>query len=360
MKNTLIDQDQSFYQHGGNVFEIAQKLDVSLEEITDLSSNVAHVIPKSIKKYLQSHIEGISRLPEPYSNSASLQIADYYGIQSSQLILGAGTTELIQWLCYFYASQKVFIVQPTYSDYEKYASLHGHQIIHHVLRMDDGFHFNRDRFYKEMPHPDMVFICNPNNPTGKLIDQDILLSIIHKFSRTLFVIDESYMPFVKSELSFSLHGKSISNLVVLRSMSKIYGIPGLRLGWLYSSNESLIEKIKNAISPWSVNSLAQMIVPKLLEYNTDELRLEIQKTKERFLQSISDLSWLIPYPTLTNYVLIRSVKYSSTELFEYCYKAQILIRNCDNFRGLDPSFIRISFKDSISTQKVVGVLKSID
>ena len=173
------------------------------------------------------------------------------------------------------------------------------------------------------------------------------------------MIDESYLPFVPSEERYSMVGVNAPNLVVLRSMSKVFAIPGLRVGWLFSSNEALVQKLRNFLSPWSVNTLAQRVAEKLIAYDDPELVRRIQHTKQKFLQQIAAFGWLVPFPGQANFVLLKSLRYPAEALYDYFAQHKILIRNCDNFRGLDRSFIRISIKAEANMQEAIRVLAKL-
>ena len=347
------------YAHGGDIFGVARKYGVSPPDIIDLSSNVSYAIPAIVENILKNNADAIRHLPEPHSETLRQQLADHYQFAKPHLLCGAGTTELLQGLAYVYASQTALIVQPTYSEYEKYAGLFGCKIIHQLLEEKENFCFNVEQFCPLASRAQIVFLCNPNNPTGVLIDRETIAFLLLRFPQTLFVIDESYLPFVPSGNRYSILGVNAPNLVVLRSMSKIFAIPGLRVGWLFSSNAALVEKLRNFISPWSVNTLAQQVAEKLIAFEDPGLVRRIQHTKQKFLQQIASIEWLTPFPSETNFVLLKSHRYSSDVLYDYFAQHQILIRNCDNFMGLDQSHIRISIKEDASMQEAIRVFSQL-
>ena len=267
-------------EHGGNIFRLAQQHDIDIEEIIDLSSNIAENVSGSALRLLEEKLATIRRLPEPYSESVLSQLSRYYQIPKSFMICGAGTTELIHGLSYCHANRSVLIVQPTYADYEKYALLYGCRIIEQILEENDDFYFNIEKFEELLANVQIVFICNPNNPTGTLIDRQAILSLLQRFPKVIFVLDESYMPFTSFETTQSLLGVEQGNLVVLRSFSKIFAVPGLRMGWLYTPNEELISRLRGFLSPWSLNSLAQIVAEKLIGFEDPSFIDQIQNTKK--------------------------------------------------------------------------------
>ncbi len=347
------------YTHGGDIFGIARQLGVEPSEIIDLSSNISYRAPDFIYKLLQHHLEAVHHLPEPYSQSLLQQLAEQYQLPPSHFICGAGTTELLQWLGYCYASKTVLIVQPTYSDYERCTSCYGCKINYLILEEEHDFGFNVETFCKLATNAQVVFLCNPNNPTGILLEREVIAYLVRRFPDTLFVVDESYLPFVETNTPFTLVGLDLPNLVVLRSMSKIFAISGLRVGWLFSPNLALNEKIRDLMSPWSVNSLAQLVAKELVGANTADLARQIQRTKTEFIKEIVPIPGIQPFPGETNFVLIKSHQHTSHEIYDTFAQQKILIRDCSNFVGLDHSFIRISVKEESSMQLAVSVFKQL-
>ena len=347
-------------EHGGNIFGLAQEYDFDIEEIIDLSSNISHVVPATVLRFLEKKLAAVQHLPEPYSECVLTHLSHYYHIPKSFMVCGAGTTELIHGMSYCHAAQSVLIVQPTYSDYEKYALLYGCKIIEQILKASDKFYFNIEKFEELASSVQLVFICNPNNPTGTLIERQVMLSLLQRFPQVIFILDESYMPFTSSESTHSLMGVEQDNLVILRSFSKIYAVPGLRMGWLYSPNEELICRLRSFLSPWSLNSLAQIVAKELIGFEDPSLIAQIQNTKQRLLKKITSFSWLLPYPSSTNFILIKSLRYTSKMLFEYFGRHKILIRDCSNFKGLDQSFIRLSIKEETRTLKAVEIFQKLN
>lgn len=348
------------YHHGGDIFSLARKHKVEEDQIIDLSSNIVSKAPDCISHFLQENLATIHHLPEPHSQTLLEQLSGYYRVPHKFLVCGAGTTELIQGLCHLFASKTVLIVQPTYSDYERYATLYHCKIVHYILIEKDDFQFQIVAFCQKVSEAKVVFLCNPNNPTGTIIEKEVLVSLVQRFSKTMFVIDESYLPFVVSGESFSMLGELLPNLVVLRSFSKIYAIPGLRVGWLFSANQELVQGVKQFLSPWSVNSLAQSLAKQLIGLQVEEILADMREIKTHLVSKMADLTWLHFYPSQTNFVLVKSSRYSSDALYDYFSQHRILIRNCSNFLGLDSSFIRLSIKDQKSIEKAIRLFQQLD
>jgi len=197
---------------------------------------------------------------------------------------------------------------------------------------------------------DTVFICNPNNPTGALIPASELESLCRSHPGIFFIIDESYMPFVKSGEKKSMISLGLPNVVVLNSMSKIFKIPGLRIGFLISS-EKIIKKLEPFMLPWSVNSIAQAAVLYLMEKRGDvkafikKSRDFIETERKVFIERFKDVSSIKLFPSTTTFILARLYEdYKAEDICSYMSQHKILIRDCSNFKGLSDRFIRVSLK----------------
>ena len=198
----------------------------------------------------------------------------------------------------------------------------------------------------------MLFLCNPNNPTGSIICKDELIFIIKKCSENdcFVLLDESFIDFLEDDKEFSLLDKitKFKNAAVLRSLTKFYGIPGLRLGYIVA-NKALLTKIKNTQPDWPVNILAQIAGEKLFDDKNfaNKTKKIIKREKEFIFLKLKDIKNLKPYNSYANFILIEildsliSSGYLKKKLLE---NSNILIRDCQNFRELGSNYFRISIK----------------
>lgn len=316
-------------KHGGDIYKAAKTLGVDICEISDFSSNVSSFRPESLGKL--NFLESISILPEPYSRSLKEAYAFKNKLSLEDISITSGTTEAIEKICRIYSGKKAFIKRPTYSDYEFYC---------------DMFSLCQTPTYESA---DVCFICNPNNPTGETFCREKLLELINKNPQTMFVVDESYMPFHINEPDFTLQNFLIDNLIVLRSFSKIFGVPGLRLGFAITGNKKIVDTIESMVSPWSVNSLAQEAGKLLVEENSFEVAVKFSKIKELFLQELKKFENIEVTPSDVNFILCKIEGRESKDIFESCLKDKVLIRDCSNFKGLDKGYVRFSLKEDMSS-----------
>ncbi len=350
--------------HGGNIGELAKTLQCPTDEIIDMSSNLNPLgPPESIKDTIFDNIAAIQSLPEVDAISMRKGFAKFHGIDHNSVMAGNGTTWFIYTIPKALGARKVLIAGPTYSDYKDACLMHGIKFKHCHAKASAKFDMDIDEVSRLAQLSDMVFICNPNNPTGSLISKDKLEYLLLKHEDTIFIIDESYLPFVDHAHEISLVAESkYKNLIVLTSMSKIFRIPGLRTGFL-SALKNIVEKIMGYSQPWSVNALAQAVIkdifdhPETIDPFYEKTQNFISTEKEIFLEHINTISGLQLFESSTYFILARLTGRMKADNF--CRKIgqnKILIRDCSNFAGLSDEYVRFSLKtreDNLNLAKLI-------
>ncbi|MFH2058138.1 MAG: threonine-phosphate decarboxylase [Pseudomonadota bacterium] len=353
--------------HGGNTQDLATRLGCSVDDIIDMSSNLNPLgPPEFIEQVICDNLSLIKALPEPDAISMRKGFARFYNMDVNRVIAGNGTTWFIYTLPLALGCKKVLIAGPTYSDYKDACQMHQVLFEHCHANASEGFIPNVDRLSNMAQWADIVFICNPNNPTGSLMSKDRLVFLIKQHPDTIFVIDESYLPFVDQAREISLASEaSFDNLIVLSSMSKIFCIPGLRTGFL-STCESLARKIMAHYQPWSVNALAQSVIkyifdhPERIEPFYDQTRTYITAEKKLFLEQLAGLDGLELFDSATCFILARLTgKLRSSSFCEQVGQDRLLIRDCSNFVGLSDQYVRFSLKDRAINQRLADRIKQV-
>nr|WP_321401820.1 threonine-phosphate decarboxylase [uncultured Desulfobacter sp.] len=337
--------------HGGNTQQLAERIGCSAEDIIDMSANLNPLgPPKRIHSFIRENIHLIHALPEPDAAGMSKGFADYYGIDPGCVIAGNGTTFFIYTLPLALGAKKVLILGPTYADYEDACAAHHITPRHCLTLAENNFAPDLDQLSAQAGQADLVFICNPNNPTGTLIGKQDLEELIQRHTDTCFVVDESYLPFVPEAEEFSLVTQTHQpNLVVLSSMSKIFRIPGLRTGFLTGA-KPLIQKIMRHYQPWSVNALAQAVIRDIYDHPDDILpfyrqtREFIMNERRNFVQALAETEGIRLFDAPVYFVLARLNTRSAAQLCRRVGDDRFLIRDCSNFRGLSDQFVRFSLK----------------
>ncbi|RLC29485.1 MAG: pyridoxal phosphate-dependent class II aminotransferase [Deltaproteobacteria bacterium] len=337
--------------HGGNIYAAARNIGCAPHEIIDMSSNVNPIgPPPGLINYLKENINGITVLPEVDSRQIRDAFAGQYDIDPQLVLAGNGSTQFIYTIPKALETRKALILGPTYSDYADACLMHGIKHEYAIAEESRSFMPDINLINQILSSYDTVFICNPNNPTGAMIPPLEIEALCRSHPNIYFVVDESYLPFVSSADKAGMIQSSLPNLIVLISMSKIFRIPGLRTGFLVSS-QKIIERFRRYTLPWSVNSLAQAATLYLIDKkNMADNFIEktagfIETEKTKLAQTLKNSSVIKLFPSVTLFMLAKLKKnYSADQINNHLAQSKILIRNCANFKGLSNSFIRISLK----------------
>ncbi len=351
--------------HGGDIYGLARKLGCDPLEIDDMSSNVNPLgPPPELMRHLEANLIRIQALPEADAGGLQREFASSCGILPNQVLAGNGTTQIIYDLPRALGLRDALIVGPTYADYEDGCRQNGVVPRFFHTRDSDGFQIDPDDLQTQIAPADAVYLCNPNNPTGQLVDADALRSICRSFPRTIFVIDESYLPFVPFQEKHSLIRKRPSNVLVLHSMSKIFRIPGLRIGFA-AGHADLIARLNRLARPWSVNSLAQSAVRFLLANETlsqafvRRSREFVRAEREALICQLQTIPGMTVFPSQTGFFILKlPAPHRADEICRRLHAEKILIRDCTNFNGLSADFIRISLKTPDVNRRCADLLRT--
>lgn len=334
----------------------------SASGILDFSSNVTPAgMPKEVKNTLKKIIEKINDYPDIYSSKLLTALAKYSKIPESNLIVGNGAVEIIYNFCNAFLSKNtpVLIPIPTFGEYEVASKLNNSKVsFFKTMNLTK----NLDEFISKIPKNGCVFICNPNNPTGHLISKKDLLYVIcaAKKQNSLVFVDECFIELVpQSNESIISNVQKFDNLIVLRSLTKSFGLAGIRIGYAASSKYiiSILKKIK---IPWSVNLMAEYAGISALNNPSHMFKSNsiIKKEYDFLKNKISMIDGFEPMDSSTNFILIKT-KYNSSELQKKLLEKKILVRDCKNFSGLNNHFIRIAIRSHKDNLKLVDALEKI-
>ena len=351
---------------------LAQRIGCSMDDITDMSCNLNPMGPMpDLEAYIRANTGRIGSLPEPDAGTMVTAYAQYHDMDPQRVIAGNGTTAFIYTLPAALASKNVLIAGPTYADYRDGCIMNNTPFAFWLADKSRNFQLDTEGISATLSRSDnaidTVIICNPNNPTGTLVEQGRLVALVEEHPGVFFVIDESYLPFTDHGEAMSLARETgFPNLVVLSSMSKIFTIPGLRTGFL-SAHPDVVKRFMAYYQPWSVNALAQAAVVHLLENRetteafVSRSRSFMKEEKALFYETMSRCSGIKLFPSTTYFVLAELLKgTSAVEVCRIVGNERMLIRNCANFHGLSDRFVRFSLKDRKSNTALAAALKSIE
>ena len=359
MKSTGDESPAVF--HGGNILAMAKKTGCAVNELIDMSSNLTPLgMPPGLKDVLIEHLDEAQYLPETGSETLREVFAGKYNLNKDEILAGNGTTEFIYAIPEAFQVDRGVIVNPTYGDYEPACEWAGISIHNFTLNHQDDFALDLGKLSQILKGREIVFLCNPNNPTGALISSKVIYDFIESHPDTFFLVDESYLPFLEepSLIDFPL----LRNLFVLSSFSKIYGIPGLRLGFLITTAEN-IQKIARHRKPWGVNRVAQVAGEYLMThadaYVADVVKY-IEEHRPSFVAALAELPGIEVVAGSANFILCcLTGNMRADELAEKMFAKRIMIRNCETFSTLDNRYFRLSLKKESDNAYCLNCLREI-
>lgn len=362
-----MDKAKEFF-HGSDIEVIAKRYDINKNSIIPYASNVNPLgfSPKA-KEALLENIDAISSYPDRDYATLRSSISKYCECSMNQLILGNGTSDLIRLTFEIIAPDKTMIVGPTYSEYERTAIMFGSEVEKYMLKNLDDFELDVDMFCKALNDSiDLLILCNPNNPTGKLLNRGQMDSILAKCAQhnIMVMVDETYIEFVKDvHLVTSIElTKRYDNLIVLRSVSKFFAAPGIRLGYAITSNENFLNETANNKIPWNINSYASVASVMFGDEKYINLTKSLIHTERNLIYSaLSSRKTIKVFKPEANFVLIKLLKEDQTagEVFDYCIKKGFMIRDCTDYEGLGDKYIRFCFLKPEQNDNMVNTLLEI-
>ena len=356
--------------HGGNVWELAEKCNIPVDEIIDFSVSTNPLgAPKSSLEIMEKNLDCVEHYPDPNHEWLLEDIAESVGLSAENIVVGNGSTELIYLFCELFLDNQTEAILPVpfFSEYKAAIRRFDAKMVFLQCTPEQGFHPDLkelERLITEKTR--IIFICNPNSPTGVLYKKEDLLKIV-KFAaeRDVFVfVDEDYIDFVANEKQYTMakYVNYYNNLFVLRSLTKFFGLAGVRVGFGIGSPD-LIKVLKNTKMPWSVNSLAMFATSAAVQdaKYIKESRNLISKSRTEMVKLFNAIPWLKVYPSQTNFLLVEITRddLTSTKLKEELAKQGLLIRDCKDFDGLDDKFFRVAVRVPEENKKLVDQIKSL-
>lgn len=332
--------------HGDDAFHFGRPM------VANFSSNVySHVDLEPLKAHLRQRLDVIGHYPEPEPYTLERALAGQLGIDAASVCVTNGATEAIYLTAHAFQDAHSTILGPTFSEYADACRLYGNE-------PGAGWYPASGEMPDQVLH-DVVWLCNPNNPTGGIIPKEQLMRAIEENPETVFVIDQSYGFFTKVPLLSTAEAVRYPNIIQIHSMTKRYAMPGLRLGYI-TANPALLEKNRAVRMPWSVNALAIEAGLYLCEHpETGPIDLEaLLAETQRLRKALNAIPGLTAEPTQTHFFLCHLQKGRAADLKRWLAEKQgILIRDASNFEGLDAGHFRIATQTPEENDLLVAAVR---
>ena len=321
--------------------------------VMNFSSNIySHADLSGLYAHLHDRMGVISNYPEPEAHTLENKLADIHHIDKDSVLVTSGATEAIYLIAHAYNGQHAQVLQPTFSEYADACVMNGCKVSALYQLPTEREHFRLENGVG------MLWLCNPNNPTGNLVDKRYLQNLVEANPQVLFLIDQSYEWFTEAPLFSVSEALQYDNLLVLHSLTKRYCVPGIRLGYVTAAPH-LIQQLRTHKMPWSVNALAIEAGHYLLEHDVKGLPVVDAYLQEaqRLRDSLNALGALQVWPTSTHFMLVQMRYGNATALKHWLANEHgILIRDASNFDGLDNRFFRIAAQDLEENDKLVAAI----
>ncbi|MHC6202049.1 pyridoxal phosphate-dependent aminotransferase [Breznakiellaceae bacterium SP9] len=343
--------------HGGDIYGNSNVIEMKRSgEFLDFSINTNPLgMPEAVKAAIREHIDDFEQYPDPHCRLLRAALSRTERVGEDQICCGNGAADLIFRLCLARRPKQALVCAPTFSEYERAVTLADGTVQIYLLREHDGFALT-ERFLEALhPQLDMVFLCNPNNPTGRLIETALLEQII-RFCRTfeiLLVLDECFIPFTRAR---SLSANEWPGIVVLKALTKTFSLAGLRIGYILSYDKALIKTVADTGQYWAVSTPAQVAALSALEclpWLEQSVAL-IEEERPFLTEQLRGLGLRV-FDSDANFLLFQS-KYA---LLNKLLAKGILIRDCDSFTGLGAHYYRCCVKQRAQNERLLAALKEV-
>lgn len=355
---------------GENIFEIASRLGWKWERILDFSTSINPLgLSKKAEKRLREKWRILYHYPDAQASGLKDALAKFHGMENTCLLAGSGSTEFIYSIPRILPIRRALIVTPALSEYEKALEINGKEggvAIHYFeTREEEGFELNVEGLlFALTAQYDALFLANPGNPTGIPIDRESLLRILAltEGSKTWLILDETFIDFLE-EGSLKKEVTVSSRLIILRSLTSFFAMPGLRVGYLIA-NPGIIQTFARQQPPWNINSLAQMVAVESLKDQAyvSRTRMVIEKERGFLTEGLRAIPGLIPYPSRANYLLVQihpSLHLTAAQLRALLIPEGILIRDCNSFQPMGPYFFRIAVRSRKENHSLLKALRKL-
>jgi len=338
------------FEHGGDTY--------GLGDVIDFSASLNPLgMPVQIVRALKVAAGDFSAYPDPQSRDLVAALANAEDVPAELIVPTAGSTDAFNRIVTALSPHKALVCTPCYSGYEQALRQVHARVVHHSLVARENFDFTERVVDYIEPDIDIAFLCTPNNPTGRILSRELLCKILRAADRwgTWVVLDECYLDFTDEHSAVSLLDR-YPRLIIVKSFTKTFAMAGIRIGWCVCGLPDVAQRLREVGMPWIVSTpsqvagIAALDVPGYL----DLAREYIETERARLQGALADAGMFV-IPSQANFILFQSPK----PLYEPLLERGILIRRCENFRGLDGSWFRIAVRTADENKKFIAALKEV-
>lgn len=356
------EKNRSPKSHGGDRWAAETRWGISADKFIDFSASINPMGPSPYSlQAIQENLLRLEHYPEPRGLALKRALAEYLQTDEEQIVLGNGSLELIYLCARMFGRKRVIVLAPSFTEYGQGVE---HPSIIRVALNLSHMHLPFEEIAGILEADDLLFINNPNNPTGNLFCREELLQLLELVNarQAKLVLDEAFIDFV-GDTKASLRDRCChDNLIILGSLTKFFALPGLRIGYALSSRGN-IQRMEQLLPPWRMNTLALAAgAAALQDHEYIEKTIALTAGERSFITSeLRKMKGLAVYHSRANFVLVdacqRGIK--AGELLEKMGSEGILIRDCSNFYNLSPYHFRLAVRGSVENQILLRTLRKV-
>jgi threonine-phosphate decarboxylase len=352
--------------HGGAVLEFARRNGIDYREFLDFSASINPLgPPEELLELIRKNLDVLACYPENCNEGLVRALGAHCGVRPANILAGNGATELIYFLLSYLKPRSSLVALPTFSEFPRACAIMGTRIeaVPFIHLEAGGFRFDSGVLLEALKRSavDLVILVHPNNPTGALLERTLIDELLRETRErnTSVLLDESFIDFVPGQTAIN-RLEANPHVFLLRSLTKFYAIPGLRLGYLVADAARVREMLEMR-QPWQVNQLAQLageLCPTLAGYGAQTLEL-IRQERAWLEHQLAAIAGLVSYPGAANFLLVRldPTIGSVREIHNRLLQHRILIRRCDGWPGLPDNCFRIAVRSRKENELLIERLK---
>lgn len=357
--------DASPRAHGGNIYAFARVLGAKPAEVIDFSASINPLgMSQHARQAYRHALQQVVHYPEPYAETLAQALSEHQAIEPGSILVGNGSTQLIYLIAHVFSWRRVMLISPLFSEYIAALQTNSAHLSYWNLRPPTfALDLGKLQSVLRQEQYDALVLTNPNSPTGALLKQEQVDELLRLCQRThtRLLVDETFIDWVEKESIKRLAARD-ANTIVLRSFTKFFAVPGLRIGYAVSSPK-VIRRLRSCIEPWSVNSVAQKVGEACLQDKRFIERSRAFMNKERtwLRDELAAIPGLQVFPSAANFLFLqtRTKEICASDLAERLACEKFLIRVCDNFVGLGKQFFRVAVRTRSENLRLVKALQTI-
>ncbi|WBM69605.1 threonine-phosphate decarboxylase CobD [Buttiauxella sp. WJP83] len=350
-------------QHGGNIIEAAAVMGVDANSLIDFSANINPLgMPDSLKRAIVENLSLAERYPDVEYSALHQSLARHHQVPQEWVLAGNGETELIFNLVQHLAPRRALLLTPGFAEYRRALTRAGCEITDFHLSEENDWQPDESFLQALTTDLDCLFLCTPNNPTGLMLDNGLLLAIAQRCCENgiSLIVDEAFLDFMPEEAGLIPDLLRFPQLYVLRSLTKFFAIAGLRLGYMMSADTKIVNRIRQQREPWTINAFAALAGEVILnDHKYIEASYRWLSTEQpRLFNGLNALPGIKVWRPRANYIFMRC-DIPGFELQRLLLEENILIRHCANYPGLDARYYRVAIKSPADNDKLLDALRRV-